>query len=343
MRNVTAEQTKQARGASLIDYFTRSGYNLKRQGDILYIQEVPSLCIRESDGAWYYHYESVGGNNSVNCLTQVLGKDFITAVEELSSGGIGTVQYVPPPITATHEEKREFTMPERAEHYKNVYANFIKTRAIPREVLTEFIKENLLYQDTHGNAVFVRRDDEGKVVGAEIQGTNSSKRFKKDVGGDSRLFQFPVSCKAGEAKRAYVFESAIDLMSFYAFSKKEKLQGAVLVSMGGLKPEAVKEMENRGVKIYACVDNDEGGRKFCIDNNFHSASGVLAERNVKDWNELLQAVSHGILKPPESRSQKIVENDVTEPCETKRFLNPNEDNVSTKIERDEEISYGQKM
>jgi len=327
MPGITKEQISQARGANLIDYFRRSGYELKRHGDVLYVKEIPSLCIRESTGAWYYHYEQTGGNNSVNCLTQILGKNFMTAVEELSDGSIGTKAEAvhgvsaAPPKPKSDKIRHDFVTPERMPHMKDVYAYLIKTRCIPRETVDEFVHKGLLYQGEKGNAIFVHKNENGEITGAEVQGTNSIKQFRGVAAGtENSVLKFAVGCKPGEAKRAYAFESAIDLMSFYAMSDKAKIQGAVLVSMAGLKPTALREMQNQGVKIFACADNDKKGKEFCEKHNFQSISGILAGRGVKDWNELLQNVRAGTMKPPSARQEKFVEADVKTSREPREFL-----------------------
>jgi hypothetical protein len=50
----------------------------------------------------------------------------------------------------------------------------------------------------------------------------------------------------------------------------------------------LKEFEASGLKIFACVDNDEKGKKFCIDNGFYHLKSKLENENLKDYNELLQ-------------------------------------------------------
>ncbi len=68
----------------------------------------------------------------------------------------------------------------------------------------------------------------------------------------------------------------------------ERIKDCLLVSMGGLKPNALKKLEASGLKIYSCVDNDEKGKKFNEVNGFKSAGKKLSEEGVKDWNQLLQ-------------------------------------------------------
>ncbi len=86
---------------------------------------------------------------------------------------------------------------------------------------------------------------------------------------------------------AYVFESAIDMMSFMHLHPEAK--NCEFVSMGGLKPSVVETLLERNLKVALCVDNDDKGKKFC--NKFRDKCYILNEcekSGVKDYNELLQ-------------------------------------------------------
>ena len=157
------------------------------------------------------------------------------------------------------------------------------------KIVSELAHEGLLYQDKRGNAVFLHKDENGNSIGAEIQGTNSAKRYKGVATGTSdSLFSVTI----GTPTKAYVFESAIDLLSFRQLASPNKLQDSVLVSMAGLKPSTLKSFAERGLPLYACVDNDEAGSRFTSENNLIPCNKVLADSGVKDFNELLQKTVH---------------------------------------------------
>ena len=199
----------------------------------------------------------------------------------------------PPKTAAPPPEKRELVMPEQAENMRRIFAYFCKTRKIPAPIVEELVHAGLLYQSSkNGNAVFVHKAADGKVTGAEIQGTSTYKCYKGVAAGtgDSAFTFMPFPAKDGKPKRAFLFESAIDLMSFYTFCDKKKLQGAVFVSMAGLKPTVPKALQVQGVEIISCVDNDDAGRRFEAENRFVRSASVKAnldEKGFKDWNELL--------------------------------------------------------
>ena len=213
----------------------------------------------------------------------------------------------------------ELELPVNEHEKKRVFAYLIKERKIDAKLVQELVEKKLLYQGAvrykdkdgneqfaKGNAVFVRKDIDGNIVGAEIHGTNTFKRFKKIAGtGDENLFQYAI----GTPNKVYAFESAIDLLSFKMLADPQKIKDSLLVSMGGLKPNALKKFEANGLKIYSCVDNDESGRKFNEVNGFKSAGKRLSEEGVKDWNELLkkrvQELSKKIEAPTETLKKKV--------------------------------------
>ena len=61
--------------------------------------------------------------------------------------------------------------------------------------------------------------------------------------------------------------------------------------MAGLKPNSLKTLFDKGLQLFACVDNDEAGRKFISSNNLMQRNHILKEFGVKDFNELLVKIT----------------------------------------------------
>ena len=311
-----------AREADILSYFRESGYDIERKGENYYVKDFPGLCINPNKNQWYHHYTNVGRtNNSIDCLTLVMNKDFKEAVYELTGRDIQhykaasdetkTEKRTHPEINHsgenTNNKNKDLIMPDKAPNMRRMFAYFCQTRKIPSHIVSEFVHADLLYQSENtvdvtikgvrqkfknANAVFIHKNKSGEIIGGEVQGCNSYKRFKGIAAGtgDSAFIFSPVPSKDGKPKRAYIFESAIDLMSFYTFCNKEKIEGSLFVSMAGLKPTVPKQLEAEGIKIISCVDNDDAGRKFEADNGFKRSDSVkhlLDEKGFKDWNELL--------------------------------------------------------
>lgn len=249
----TDEQLQAARSANLAEYFQTHGYDCELRRNELHVKGFGGFYIKTDTNEWYCFSKSGknGGRNAVNCLVEMLGMDLKTAVSELSGCSparlISYEHYSPPP-----PEKRELELPERADHMRNVFAYLCKTRNIDGKIVEQLVRDGLLYQDKCGNAVFLHKNDDGEIIGAELQGTNSYKRFKGVAAGTSdSLF----AVKIGEPNRAYIFESAIDLLSFKMLANQKKIQNSVLVSMAGLKPNSLKPLVEKGLRLYACVDD----------------------------------------------------------------------------------------
>jgi len=342
--------TQSARGANLADYFLQSGYTTTKHGAEVYVKEFPGLCVNQNTNKWYNHYEKVGGSNAVDCLVSVCGHDFKQAVYELTGCDISDnsskdypqdykPQFTAPPNKQTsNEEAKALRMPERGENMRRVFAYFCKERSIPSAVVEELAHQKLLYQsateiktDVNGtpqvakppNAVFVHKDNDGNVIGGEVQGVNSFKRYKGVVAGtgDSVFSYTPLPIKDSDSKAAYLFESAIDLMSFYALAEKESLQGVTLISMAGLKPTVPKQLQEQGVNVLSYVDNDDVGRKFESDNGFNRGTDALEKAGVKDWNDALKM---NIEKPGDIKITAPVVEPVIEPSPTPEVEKPPE-------------------
>ena len=314
------ELIEQARHADLTDYFRTSGYTINKKNGEIYIDEIKGLAINPESNSWFSHYQGVGKHdNSIDCLTIVLGKDFKEAVYELTGQDIShlqsthrtserrttSAQQAAPKSEAT-KPKNEMVMPERAPTQRRVFAYLHKSRYIPNEIIKELIDAKVLYQTEaevtckindkeqtfrNANAVFVHRDNDGNEVGGELQGLNSNKRFKGMIGGTGETFFSYVPVKDVKPVRAFLFESAIDLMSFYSMCDKEKLKGTMLVSMSGLKPHVPRQLREQGIKVISAVDNDEAGRKFEEENGLIRSDFVQDKLDIhefKDWNERLE-------------------------------------------------------
>ena len=292
------EQIERARNANLAEYFKASGYETEQIRNELHIKNFGGLYVNLNDNSWYCFSANKGGNNAVNCLTEIIGMDFKTAVEELSGKRFEQHQCETPQNNIG--VKKELELPERADNMKMVFAYLCKTRGISAEIVSQLAREKLLYQDKKGNAVFLHKDESGKIIGAEIQGTNSKKRFKGVAKGTTdSVFSFQI----GEPKKCYVFESAIDLLSFKQLANQEKIKNSVLVSMAGLKPNSIEKFKSSGMKIYSCVDNDDAGREFNTLQNLTPCNKILEENGVKDFNELLQK-TNSVSQKIEKNSQK---------------------------------------
>ena len=275
---------EKARQASLADFFTQNGFETERIRFELHVKGYGGLYVNIETNEWYCfsQAEKHGGRNAVNCLTDIIGMDFKSAVEALSGSNMSYMDYRK--ISLKLPQKKELVLPERADNMRKVFAYLCQSRRLDNKLVSELAHDGLLYQDNRGNAVFLHKDENGNSIGAEIQGTNSEKRYKGVAAGTGdSLFSVTI----GTPTKAYIFESAIDLLSFRQLANQQRIQNSLLVSMAGLKPNSLKALSERGLQLFACVDNDEAGRRFISSNNLTQRNHILKEFGVKDFNELL--------------------------------------------------------
>lgn len=127
------------------------------------------------------------------------------------------------------------------------------------------------------------RNIDREAVDGEVK--SKLKNYKGVAAGTSEsFFQYD----KGDPKTAYVFESAIDLMSF--MSLHPDVTDCKFAAMAGLKPNVVEKLLADGLNAALCVDNDKAGQNFC--RQFDGRCKFVTEcarNNVKDFNELLKA------------------------------------------------------
>ncbi len=127
------------------------------------------------------------------------------------------------------------------------------------------------------------RNIDREAINSEVN--SKLKNYKGVAPGTSESF---FSYDKGNPKKAFVFESAIDLMSF--MSLHPDVTDCKLAAMAGLKPNVVEKLLASGLAVTLCVDNDQAGQNFCKQFSGRCKSFTeCMQNNVKDFNELLKA------------------------------------------------------
>ena len=184
----------------------------------------------------------------------------------------------------------------------SLYAYLTTHRRIDRDVVTEFVREKLLYEDAlHHNCVFVGLDENGEARHAHLRSTNSQgKVFRINVEGSEAKHSFH---KDGTDCSLYVFEAPIDLLSHITLYPAGWLEHSYVACCGtSVQPVLERLRQNPKLNmVYLCLDNDEAGEDAC-----ENMMEVLEEMDVdverlrpqgKDWNDDLRA-KHGKAKTP---------------------------------------------
>lgn len=266
------EQISEATNISIYDYARTHGYNCEKAGKEIHIRGYGGLYVNLESNKFYNHSEGRGGHGCISFVQYMEGLSFTQAMKALV--GEGAIKYEKrewEPVERK-EKPTEFIPPEKAATYKNLYAYLIKERKLDKDLITEFVKKEILYQTTsttnskdgetykNENIVFLHRAEDGTVCGASEQGTKSSARFKKNYTGTDKDHGFLYKKGVVPNKVVYLFEAPIDLMSFVQLHPE--ITDAHFVAMEGLKPSIAEHYINDDWLVYSCVDNDNAGKAF---------------------------------------------------------------------------------
>lgn len=279
---------RQARQTDLGEYLLSRGEPLRKDGPRRY-RHTKHTSLVITGNAFYWNSRSEHGN-AIDFLMLYYQMDFKSALEELTNRRIDIKKE---PASAPNAPQAlnsaiDFTMPVINKDMRRVFAYLIKTRNIAPWIVQKLAKEHRLLQDQRGNAVFPWLNEHDSIVGAELHGTNTEKRFKNILAGSQYGYGFNISLEDPNA--IYFFESAIDLLSFWSLNPS--LGRCVMVSMAGLKWEVVEGFLSRlggSPEVKLCADNDQAGKDFSDAVRTKIEATTIFPPNGKDWNQYLKS------------------------------------------------------
>ena len=278
-----------------------------------------TYCTREHDslkisnGKWYQWSTGIGGVSALDYLIKVQGMDFVSAVSKI-------LKYSPlaEPAgpTPAKRQRSVFTMPTPYENNDRV-RTYLTGRGLSMDLLRMCIDAGLVYEDMRHNCVFVGFDRKKVPRYAMLRSSSPYSTFLGEVSGSDKRYSFSLS---GSGETLYVFESAIDCLSFIELQrmKTDELKPDNYLSLSGVyRPGEGKRTElpaalqeylsiNEGIRhIALCLDNDEAGRSaalaICAALPDKYTAELLPPQLGKDYNELLM-LTKGI--PPNIRVRK---------------------------------------
>jgi len=307
--NVTSEQIEQARQLDLLSYLQQYEPHelVKIKGDVYTTRSHDSLKI--SNGRWFRWSTGVGGVNSLDYLVKVRGMGFVQAVQHLCD----CMRVVPisrtTPVTLPQKPKQQFILPPRNANNDRVI-DYLMKRGISKELIQFCIDTGRLYEDTMHNCCFVGFDPQGTPRYAMLRSSNPASTFLREVSVSDKRFSFSIAGQ--ESNMLYLFESAIDALSFIELLKlrSEKWNNAHYLSMSGIHqieracgdnvlPAALAQylQDNRQVNhIAICFDNDDAGIRAAqairVALSERYTTVLLPPKVGKDFNAQLMFEKH---------------------------------------------------
>lgn len=294
------EQIAVANNVNLVNFLRMQGESLMKSGKDMRWSRHTSVTVR---GNQWYEWKTEEGGYPIEFLKRYFKYDFKQAMEVLlsASGEVGLA-----PIE--QEEPKEFILPPRSETMNRAYGYLMNTRFIDKEVIDEFVKRDLIYEDSkYHNVVFVGYDEEGVARHAHKKSTftNKSKSFRGNVDGSDPRYTFHY---IGRSNKLFVFEAPIDMLSYISLNKHNWKEHSY-IALNGLGTKGLEhtiEAYSHLKLFLLCFDHDIAGiegTERVLDMMFEKGLyevGIVQPNN-KDFNEDLKQ-KHGV------ESIKAIEN-----------------------------------
>ena len=330
----TKEQIDKANQTNLEEFLQQKGERLKKTGSesvLIYKDstgEHDSISVRRN--RWYDH-KNMRGGYPFKFMQEFYGMNFRTAMKELLHGEEPALdrkrnneneksvrQLEKAAVQENQEriacssEKSEFILPEKDSDMKRVFAYLLKTRFLDKDVVKSFVEQKILYQEKeHGNIVFVGKDKEGTPKSACKKSTaEQAKGFRMTVAGSDCRYGF---CWRGENTKLYVFEAAIDLMSFITL-RNDEWKADSFLALDGLSAKPLLQFleDQKNIhEIFLCLDYDAAGMEACdklkdilIEKGYEAEKIKREYPLYKDWNEQLKAEHGEVPILPQSHLKK---------------------------------------
>ncbi len=278
------EQKQRASEVDLERFLLAQGEELIRSGPEKRLKRDHSVTIRGN--GWYDHAIKEGGG-PVSFVQRFYNLSYPEAMSMLLNGEQGQ-----PFQRAEPKQERApkpFELPPAHSDMRRVYAYLMRQRFISRDVLSEFARAGLIYEDAeHHNAVFVGNDEHGVARHAHKRSVNSfGKTFRINVEGCQPQYSFHWM---GTSDCLYVFEAPIDMLSFLTLYPKDWQKHSY---------------------VALCLDHDPAGIEACGQHietlrERGYTQAVMLQPQQKDWNEDLKALHGQEAIPAQEHPQLIV-------------------------------------
>ena len=276
----TEEQIARANQTDLVSFLNEQGEQLVKSGREYRWKKHDSVTV--SGNRWYRHSQNKGGY-PVDFVMEFYHATFPEAVKMLNDEeGEGRQKSCLAPSP-------DFRLPEKSETNETVIKYLTEIRRLEKDLVEEWIAGGNIYEEKkHHNVVFVGRDADGIPRYAHCRGTGGIK-YRGDVAGSDKSYGF---CHRGEDNQLFVFEAAIDLLSFIQLFPKDWKKRSYL-SLGGVSSVALMAFLSERPQItsvFLCLDNDHAGNEASEKLAIEIPDGYSVIRlkpSRKDWNEIL--------------------------------------------------------
>lgn len=306
--------------------------------------EHSSMVFDLKENIVYWNAKSTVPYNVIDFYIAYTGKPPYEGINELLNyyherNPLSVEHYVYNEIENETYIQKGLILPDKAADNQLATDYLINQRKIDSELVYELLEKNMLYEDVYHNAVFIGYDVSNNTI--PVFGTRRSTgqmKFQIDCEGSNKFNGFFLSKTIEDTEpndKLYVFESVIDGLSFMTLNKGKNMK--ILCSSGSpsvlnmIKYNLINNTDLKDVKhIKLMLDNDKAGRLsankvieklsekqftfdgkeypvFCdVSNKEYCLNYHNEKREVKDLNELLQAVTYLQENEIQSKDESLV-------------------------------------
>ena len=236
------------------------------------------------NNVWFDQYTQKGGD-AVDFFHYFYGESEEQAVAMLLNCSVQDLEKLParsPPVSSRpkQEEPKQLEIPSVNGHMRRGFAFLCQTRGIAPEGVAAFARKELIYESAdHHNAVFVGRDEQGKVRHLHARGTLTGSNFRQTLPGIEKEYSFHWQ---GSSEKLYAFEAPIDLLSYISLHP-EGWQSHTYVALCGVSAAPIQHLlgtQPQLQDVTLCLDNDKAG---------HNAARRIAGELLQEWNVTVSA------------------------------------------------------
>ena len=283
LMKMNKEQQEKLREIPCENVLEQLGYAVKKEGGGYRFKNDEFNIFISKGNKFYDNQSGQGGFGAISLLVDMLKYSFKDAVSYLANGygldrttdTILSSKVISKAIIENSVDNIVAEMPKAvSKNIDKITDYLINKRKISKKLIDELISKNMLFADRNNNCVF----------------TNEDKTFAFQRGTTDKKY---VSCRGkmdfikydfGNPKEIYLFESAIDALSFRTMNPEK--DGSYIVLNGSALINRTHELTDQADKVYLCFDNDDTGSKFCDKISGATVAPVEIIKPLgKDFNE----------------------------------------------------------
>ena len=281
------DERRRARETDLVSMLQAEGAKVKKVGSE-FVCGAGAEEIHLRGNLWYCFYDQEGGD-AIDFVRKFYGKTYPEAVDFLLGNHNGVLRV----SHSVVPKKKELLLPERNDNLRRVFAYLTARRGLDREVVRDFVRSGLIYEDAvYHNCVFVGMSENGVAKHCHKRSTGSRSTFKANAPGSDPAYSFHW---LGGGENLFLFEAPIDMLSFISMNGEGWKQENYAACCGGSDRVLFHILDTHPEiqSVFLCLDNDEAGQ-----NASRRITEKLKQKQVhseilvpirKDWNEDLLA------------------------------------------------------